>query len=48
MKNTTADADVILVEPIVQPDYTKARIERAGKLELNPTSYKISGQLLEK
>ena len=45
---TTADADVILVEPIVQPDYTKARIERAGKLGLNPTSYKISGQLLEK
>jgi aspartate carbamoyltransferase catalytic subunit len=41
-----ADADVILVEPVVQPDYTKSRDERTGELDLTPANYKITRELL--
>lgn len=40
-------ADVILVEPVVQPDYTKARDERKGDAGLTPANYKITRELLE-
>ncbi len=40
-------ADVILVEPVVQPDYTKSRDERTGEVSLTPANYKITRQLLE-
>ncbi len=40
------DADVILVEPVVQPDYTKSRDEREGDVGLTPDNYKISRELL--
>ncbi len=39
-------ADVILVEPVVQPDYTKSRDERAGQVGLTPANYKITRELL--
>jgi aspartate carbamoyltransferase catalytic subunit len=39
-------ADVILVEPVVQPDYTKARDERGAKVGLTPDNYKITRELL--
>jgi aspartate carbamoyltransferase catalytic subunit len=39
-------ADVILVEPVVQPDYTKSRDERTGELDLTPANYKITRELL--
>ncbi|MBN1535335.1 MAG: aspartate carbamoyltransferase [Anaerolineales bacterium] len=42
------DADVILVEPVVQPDYTKSRDERTGSVDLTPANYKITRELLEK
>ena len=38
-------ADVILVEPVVQPDYTKARQE-AGEHGQTPDNYKITRELL--
>jgi len=41
-------ADVILVEPVVQPDYTKSRDERKGDLDLTPANYKITRELLSK
>jgi aspartate carbamoyltransferase catalytic subunit len=41
-----ADADVILVEPVVQPDYTKSRDEREGDVSLTPANYKITRDLL--
>jgi aspartate carbamoyltransferase catalytic subunit len=41
-----AEADVILVEPVVQPDYTKSRDERTGDLDLTPANYKITRELL--
>jgi len=40
------EADVILVEPTVQPDYTKARDERKGELPTTPDNYKITKDLL--
>jgi aspartate carbamoyltransferase catalytic subunit len=39
-------ADVILVEPVVQPDYTKSRDERKGDIGLTPANYKITRELL--
>jgi aspartate carbamoyltransferase catalytic subunit len=39
-------ADVILVEPVVQPDYTKSRDERKGDVSLTPANYKITRELL--
>jgi aspartate carbamoyltransferase catalytic subunit len=40
-------ADVILVEPVVQPDYTKSRDDRTGgELNLTPANYKITRDLL--
>lgn len=39
-------ADVILVEPVVQPDYTKARDERGGQVGLTPENYRITRELL--
>ena len=47
VEQAIADADVILVEPVVQPDYTKSRDERTGELDLTPPNYKITRQLLE-
>lgn len=41
------EADVILVEPVVQPDYTKSRDEREGEVDMTPANYKISRKLLE-
>jgi len=48
VEKAIADADVILVEPVVQPDYTKSRDERAGDVSLTPANYRISRELLEK
>jgi len=41
-------ADVILVEPVVQPDYTKSRDERGAEVGMTPANYKITRELLEK
>lgn len=38
-------ADVVLVEPVVQPDYTQSRQE-AGEHGLTPSNYKITRELL--
>jgi aspartate carbamoyltransferase catalytic subunit len=39
-------ADVVYMEPVVQPDYTKSRDERSGDLGLTPVEYKITLDLL--
>ena len=46
VEQAIADADVILVEPVVQPDYTKSRDERKGDVEMTPANYKITRELL--
>lgn len=45
VEQAIADADVILVEPVVQPDYTKSRQE-AGEHGMTPANYKITRELL--
>jgi aspartate carbamoyltransferase catalytic subunit len=47
VRKVIADADVILVEPVVQPDYTKSRDERDGDVGLTPPEFKITKELLE-
>ena len=47
VEQVIAKADVILVEPVVQPDYTKARDERGGQVGLTPPNYRITRELLE-
>jgi aspartate carbamoyltransferase catalytic subunit len=48
VEKAIGEADVILVEPVVQPDYTKSRDERSGKdVGLTPANYKITRELLE-
>jgi aspartate carbamoyltransferase catalytic subunit len=46
VEEAIAEADVILVEPVVQPDYTKSRDERSGDVGLTPANYKITRELL--
>jgi aspartate carbamoyltransferase catalytic subunit len=46
VEQAIAEADVILVEPVVQPDYTKSRDERKGDVSLTPDNYKITRELL--
>ena len=46
VEQAIADADVILVEPVVQPDYTKSRDERGDDVGLTPSNYKITRDLL--
>jgi aspartate carbamoyltransferase catalytic subunit len=47
VEQAIAEADVILVEPVVQPDYTKSRDERSGKeVGMTPANYKITRELL--
>ncbi len=46
VEQAIAEADVILVEPVVQPDYTKSRDERSGDVGLTPSNFKITKDLL--
>ena len=46
VEQAIADADVILVEPVVQPDYTKSRDERGEDVGMTPANYKITRELL--
>ncbi len=47
VEQVIGDVDVILVEPVVQPDYTKSRDERSGKdVGMTPANYRITRELL--
>jgi aspartate carbamoyltransferase catalytic subunit len=48
IKDAIADADVIYMEPVVQPDYTKARDEREGDVGKTPAKYQVTSKLLKK
>lgn len=43
-----AEADVIYMEPVVQPDYTKARDERGATVGMTPDNYKVTKELMRK
>lgn len=41
-----AEADVIYMEPVVQPDYTQSRVEAGGDKGLTPENYRVTKDLL--
>jgi aspartate carbamoyltransferase catalytic subunit len=41
-------ADVIYMEPVVQPDYTKPRDERGGQTGMTPSNYQVTKALMRK
>ncbi|MGD8822955.1 MAG: aspartate carbamoyltransferase [Anaerolineales bacterium] len=41
-------ADVIYMEPVVQPDYTKSRDERTGDEGMTPANYQVTKELMRK
>lgn len=40
------EADVVYMEPVVQPDYTKSRVEATSEKGLTPEAYKVTRKLL--
>ncbi len=40
------DADVVYMEPVVQPDYTKSRVEATAERGLTPPAYRVTKELL--
>jgi aspartate carbamoyltransferase catalytic subunit len=48
VEQAIAEADVIYMEPVVQPDYTKARDERGANVGMTPDNYKVTRDLLRK
>ncbi|RPI28292.1 MAG: aspartate carbamoyltransferase [Chloroflexota bacterium] len=48
VEEAIAEADVIYMEPVVQPDYTKSRDERKGDVGMTPANYKVTKELLRK
>ena len=43
-----AEADVVYMEPVVQPDYTKSRDERKGDVGMTPANYQITKAVMKK
>jgi aspartate carbamoyltransferase catalytic subunit len=41
-------ADVIYMEPVVQPDYTKSRDERGAEVGMTPANYQVTKALLRR
>ncbi len=48
IEEAIADADVIYMEPVVQPDYTKSRDEREGDVGRTPANYQVTNALMRK
>jgi len=48
VEQAIAEADVIYMEPVVQPDYTKQRDERKGAVGDTPENYRVTKELLRK
>jgi aspartate carbamoyltransferase catalytic subunit len=47
VEEVIADCDVIYMEPVVQPDYTKSRDEEGGgEFTLTPAEYRVTRELL--
>jgi len=48
VEEAIGEVDVIYMEPVVQPDYTKSRDERSGDVGMTPANYKVTKDLLRK
>ena len=46
IEEVVGKADIIYMEPVVQPDYTKARDERSGDVGMTPANYQVTKKLL--
>jgi aspartate carbamoyltransferase catalytic subunit len=46
VEDAIGQADVIYMEPVVQPDYTKSRDEREGDVGQTPAAYRVTRELL--
>lgn len=46
VRDVIHEADVIYMEPVVQPDYTASRQEKADDYGLTPPEYKVTRQLM--
>jgi aspartate carbamoyltransferase catalytic subunit len=46
IRNAIADADVIYMEPVVQADYTQARVEPSKEKVITPDAYRVTKKLL--
>jgi aspartate carbamoyltransferase catalytic subunit len=47
VEDVIEECDVVYMEPVVQPDYTKSRDEREGDVGLTPASYRVTRGLLK-
>jgi aspartate carbamoyltransferase catalytic subunit len=47
VRDVIGEADVIYMEPVVQPDYTKARDERDGDVGLTPPEFQVTSKLMK-
>jgi aspartate carbamoyltransferase catalytic subunit len=45
-EDVIGQADVIYMEPVVQPDYTKSRDERTGDVGRTPAAYRVTREML--
>lgn len=48
VEEAISEVDVIYMEPVVQPDYTKSRDERTGDVGMTPANYKVTKDLMRK
>jgi aspartate carbamoyltransferase catalytic subunit len=48
IEQAIADADMIYIEPVVQPDYTKSRDDRAAEVGRTPDNYRVTPELMRK
>ena len=48
VEEAISEVDVIYMEPVVQPDYTKSRDERSGDVGMTPANYKVTKELMRK
>jgi aspartate carbamoyltransferase catalytic subunit len=48
VEQAISEADVVYMEPVVQPDYTKARDERGATVGMTPDNYKVTRELMRK
>ena len=48
VEEAISEVDVIYMEPVVQPDYTKSRDERSGDVGMTPANYKVTKDMLRK
>jgi aspartate carbamoyltransferase catalytic subunit len=45
-EDVIGQADVVYMEPVVQPDYTKSRDERTGDVGRTPAAYRVTREML--